>query len=264
MDSWTLQGDSYSFLRSAPRTFSLCHRDGTPNHVEIFDIINTPSQRSAISETTCLCDIFGDDCEAASLSSSPASAAFSPQQTEVGEPTVASPTLDDNNDSSSYHTAHSSSEEEEGLEDPNEKQNCPHLQSLKEEQTPPEFPGTTNTTHCSISPVPQEQAESPDLKTVCDGILPENKTPQTHSLEGSCNSLSSSLVDVRYTPSPSSSRKGFSETESRRTTPASKDRHSSLSQHTPTPELENCVSSSASVTTQPDFWEISSESESIS
>uniref|UniRef100_A0A3B4AE92 DUF4585 domain-containing protein n=1 Tax=Periophthalmus magnuspinnatus TaxID=409849 RepID=A0A3B4AE92_9GOBI len=250
MDSWTLQGDSYSFLRSAPRTFSLCHRDGTPNHVEIFDIINTPSQRSAISETTCLCDIFGDDCEA-SLSSSPASAAFIPQQTEVEGRAVTSPSVDDNNDSSgSYHTAHSSIEGEEGLEDTNEKQNCVPLQSLTEEQTPPEFSGTTNRAHCRASP---------DLTTVCDGILPENKTPQTHSPEGSCHSLSSSLVDITYTPSPSSSRKGISETESRRTTPASKDRHSSLSQHTPTPELENCVSSSASVTTQPEVWELSSE-----
>ncbi|XP_072293900.1 uncharacterized protein [Eucyclogobius newberryi] len=257
MDSWTLQGDSYSFLRSAPRNFSLCHRDGTPNHVEIFDIISTPSQRSVISETTCLCDIFGDDCEAASLSSSPTSAAFSPQLTEVEGRAVASPTVDDNNDSSgSYHTAHSSSEEEELLEDPNQKQNCAELQSVTEDQTPSKPPGKTNTAHCTISPAPQERAESPDLKILPS---PENNTTHTHSPEGSCRSLSSSLADVTYSPSPSSSRKDFSETESRSTTPASKDRHSGLSHQTPTPESRNCVSSSPSVTTQPDFWELSSE-----
>ncbi|KAM6976846.1 uncharacterized protein FYW47_001673 [Aplochiton taeniatus] len=85
MDSWTLQGDSYSFKHSAPRTFSLRHRDGTPNHVEIFDITNLPSHRGAISETTCLCDIFGDDCESPSLSSSPASGAFIPPRRGLGD-----------------------------------------------------------------------------------------------------------------------------------------------------------------------------------
>ncbi|KAK1904031.1 putative transporter [Dissostichus eleginoides] len=117
MDSWTLQGDSYSFLRSAPhRNFSLCHRDGTPNHVEIFDIINVP-QRSAISETTCLCDIFGDDCESASLSSSLAAGTFIISQREVDGTAAASPLVDDLNDSGSYHTAPGSSEGEEGFED---------------------------------------------------------------------------------------------------------------------------------------------------
>ncbi|XP_022051272.2 serine/arginine repetitive matrix protein 2 [Acanthochromis polyacanthus] len=129
MDSWTLQGDSYSFLRSAPRTFSLCHRDGTPNHVEIFDIINVPTQRSAISETTCLCDIFGDDGESPSLSSSPAVGAFVPSQREVEGTAAASPPVDDLNDSSgSYHTAHGSSEGEEGFEDSGERVYSPPLQ----------------------------------------------------------------------------------------------------------------------------------------
>ncbi|KAK7922101.1 hypothetical protein WMY93_009003 [Mugilogobius chulae] len=184
MDSWTLQGDSYSFLRSAPRTFSLCHRDGTPNHVEIFDIINTPTQRSAISETTCLCDIFGDDCESASLSSSPASAAFSPQCTEVEGRAEVSPIVDDNNDSSgSYHTAHSSSDEEEGLEDPIEKQNSAELHNLVEKQKSSDCPVKTIPAHSTISPVPQEQATSSNLQTVCDEILPslKNNTPQTQS-----------------------------------------------------------------------------------
>lgn len=251
MDSWTLQGDSYSFLRSAPRNFSLCHRDGTPNHVEIFDIINTPSQRSAISETTCLCDIFGDDTEAASLSSSPASAAFAPQQTEVEGRAVASPLVDDLNDSSgSYHTAHSSSEGEEGLEDPNEQQNCSLTQRVIQES---DLKGTSNIAHCRISP---------DLKSVSDRKLFESKTPEILS-QG--ESLPSSLADIRCSASPSNSERALSKTGSRNTTPASVDRHSSLSHHTPSPEPSNCVSSSSSPSplTQPDFREISPEPGSI-
>ncbi|XP_046880522.1 serine/arginine repetitive matrix protein 2 [Hypomesus transpacificus] len=109
MDSWTLQGDSYSFLRSAPLTFSLRHRDGTPNHVEIFDITNIPSHRSAISETTCLCDIFSDDCETASLSSSPASGSVAPPpQREATRRPLPSPVDEANDSSGSYHTASSS------------------------------------------------------------------------------------------------------------------------------------------------------------
>ncbi|KAL7886243.1 hypothetical protein AOLI_G00065380 [Acnodon oligacanthus] len=102
MESWVLEGDSYSFLCSAPRTFSLRHRDG-PNRVEIFDITSIESSRGAISETTCLCDIFGDDCESPSLSSSPASTTFLKRDVDAHLP------ADDINDSSgSYHTAHSS------------------------------------------------------------------------------------------------------------------------------------------------------------
>ncbi|PWA23731.1 hypothetical protein CCH79_00005926 [Gambusia affinis] len=129
MDSWTLQGDSYSFMRSAPRTFSLCHREGTPNHVEIFDIINIPTQRSVISETTCLCDIFGDDGESASLSSSPAAGPAVPSQTELERKVATTPQVDDLNDSSgSYHTAPGSSEGEEGFDDSREgSQGCPIL-----------------------------------------------------------------------------------------------------------------------------------------
>ncbi|KAM9795526.1 uncharacterized protein ACB057_010390 [Neosynchiropus ocellatus] len=121
MDSWTLQGDSYSFLRSAPRNISLCHRDGTPNHVEIFDIINVSNQQSAISETTCLCDIFGDDCESPSLASSPAVETFVPSEIDADGQAAVSPPVDDLNDSTgSYHTAQGSSEGEEGFEDSTE------------------------------------------------------------------------------------------------------------------------------------------------
>ncbi|XP_036423857.1 uncharacterized protein si:ch73-43g23.1 [Colossoma macropomum] len=102
MESWVLEGDNYSFLRSAPRTFNLRHRDG-PNRVEIFDITSIEGSRGAISETTCLCDIFGDDCESPSLSSSPASTSFLKRDVDTHFP------ADDINDSSgSYHTAHSS------------------------------------------------------------------------------------------------------------------------------------------------------------
>lgn len=102
MESWVLEGDSYSFLRSAPNTFNLQHLDG-PNHVEIFDITNIPSHRSAISETTCLCDIFGDDCESPSLSSSPTTASFLKKDVDKQLPVE-----DANSSSGSYHTANGS------------------------------------------------------------------------------------------------------------------------------------------------------------
>lgn len=102
MERWVLEGDSYSFLRSAPHTFNLQNREG-PNRVEIFDITSIPSHRNAISETTCLCDIFGDDGESQSLSSSPASATYARKEIEQPFP------ADDANDSSgSYHTANGS------------------------------------------------------------------------------------------------------------------------------------------------------------
>ncbi|XP_073692501.1 uncharacterized protein [Garra rufa] len=102
MERWVLEGDSYSFLRSAPHTFNLQSREG-PNHVEIFDITSIPSHHNAISETTSLCDIFGDDGESPSLSSSPASATFIRREVDQCFP------ADDANDSlGSYHTANGS------------------------------------------------------------------------------------------------------------------------------------------------------------
>ncbi|XP_018970499.2 LOW QUALITY PROTEIN: mucin-17 [Cyprinus carpio] len=102
MERWVLEGDSYSFLRSAPHTFNLQSHEG-PNRVEIFDITSIPSHHNAISETTCLCDIFGDDGESPSLSSSPASAAFIRREVDQSFP------VDDTNDSlGSYHTANGS------------------------------------------------------------------------------------------------------------------------------------------------------------
>lgn len=264
MDSWTLQGDSYSFLRSAPRNFSLCHRDGTPNHVEIFDIINVPNQRSAISETTCLCDIFGDDCESPSLSSSPAVAASVPPQAEVEGRAAASPLVDDQNDSSgSYHTAPGSSEGEDFEEEESkEKFHRPLLQSECSKRKVSEGEGLDsrhpdlsedsgpNLDPNSVSPVPQDSRVSPvseDHSTVCRERPPSgHKSPYTLSPEGRVSSLSSSSVETKRSSSSPNPR--LTETEARSITPASRGRHSSLSHHTssPSPESSNCVSSSSS------------------
>ncbi|KAG9346763.1 hypothetical protein JZ751_007080, partial [Albula glossodonta] len=100
MESWSPEDDRFSFLRSAPHSFSLCHREG-PNRVEIFDITSIPSHRSSISETTCLCDIFGDDCESPALSSSPPSGSIAKR--EEDEFTLADDTPNDS--PGSYHTA---------------------------------------------------------------------------------------------------------------------------------------------------------------
>ncbi|XP_034088566.1 uncharacterized protein si:ch73-43g23.1 [Gymnodraco acuticeps] len=259
MDSWTLKGDSYSFLRSAPhRNFSLCHRDGTPNHVEIFDIINVP-QRSAISETTCLCDIFGDDCESASLSSSPAAGAFIISQREVDGTAAASPLVDDLNDSGSYHTAPGSSEGEEGFEDSRERFNSPLLQGESSESS--RFEGQKiSSGHSDVSeksgPNLETESKSPALQFSTDCPLPEvlnsgertpssgQNSPYTLSTEGRALSLSSSPVEKRCSPSSPGAR----ESEPRTTTPTVKDRHNS-----PSSEPLNCVSSSPSesVSTQP-------------
>lgn len=268
MDSWTLQGDSYSFLRSAPRTFSLCHRDGTPNHVEIFDIINVPSQRSVISETTCLCDIFGDDGESPSLSSSPAVGAFVPSQREVDGTAAASPPVDDLNDSSgSYHTPQGSSEGEEGFEDSTERLYSPTLQSESPKRRQSEGEGLSsehpelskdscpNLEPKSKSPVPQLSAAGPSsevLNSDCSERTPSpgHNNPDTLSPEGSVSSLSSSSVETRRSPSSPSPRQAHSEAEPRRITPTFKDRHNSPSHQSltqsPSPEPRNCVSSSSS------------------
>ncbi|KAE8286130.1 hypothetical protein D5F01_LYC15810 [Larimichthys crocea] len=189
MDSWTLQGDSYSFLRSAPRTFSLCHRDGTPNHVEIFDIINVPTQRSAISETTCLCDIFGDDCESSSLSSSPAVGAFVPSQREVDGTAAASPLVDDLNDSSgSYHTAPGSSEGEEGFEDSSERIHSPLLQSESSERRQPESKGLSSG-HPEVS-----KDSSPNLEAISKSPVPQLCTASPSEV---LNAASSPFPELR-------------------------------------------------------------------
>lgn len=262
MDSWPLQGDSYSFLRSAPHTFSLCHRDGTPNHVEIFDIINVPSQRSAISETTCLCDIFGDDCESPSLSSSPAIGPFVISQREVDGTAAASSLADELNDSSgSYHSAQGFSEGEEGFEDSRERLYSPQLQSEPSERRQPGgerqssgHPEVTEDSNTNLeplgkSPVPQLSTASPSievLNTAERTPSPGHNSPDTLNPEGRVSLLSSSLVEKECSPSPPNPGQ---EAEPRRITPTFKDRHSPSHQSlTPShsPDPRNCVSSSSS------------------
>ncbi|XP_019939610.2 serine/arginine repetitive matrix protein 2 [Paralichthys olivaceus] len=275
MDSWTLQGDSYSFLRSAPRTFSLCHRDGTPNHVEIFDIINVPTQRSAISETTCLCDIFGDDCELPSLSSSPAVGVFVPSKREADGTAAASPLADDLNDSGSYHTAQGSSEGEEGFEDSRERLYSPPLQSPSSERWQSEGEGLSsdhpdisedsspNLERKSKSPVPQLSRASPPPEALNTGertSSPGDNSSYTITPEGRA-SPSSSADKIRHSPSSPSPRQNQLEAEPERLTPVLKDKHNSPAHQflnpSPCSELRTCVSSSStdSVNTQssPDF-----------
>ncbi|XP_037531858.1 uncharacterized protein si:ch73-43g23.1 [Nematolebias whitei] len=260
MDSWTLQGDSYSFLRSAPRTFSLCHRDGTPNHVEIFDIINVPAQRSAISETTCLCDIFGDDRESPSLSSSPSAGAFvSSQRVEEGT-TAASPQLDELNDSSgSYHTAQGSSEGEEGFEESKEGFYSPILQNdssdgrqLEDKELSSEYPqvsdkGSSDLEQKGVTPVPQLRAGTPSSVTPSSQDLNCSKrtpspgcySPSPLHPEGRLSSLSSSSSENRLLSSSPNLKQSYSETELRRITPSFKNTQSSSSTQSlsPSPSL---------------------------
>lgn len=260
MDSWTLQGDSYSFLRSAPRTFSLCHRDGTPNYVEIFDIINVPAQRSAISETTCLCDIFGDDRESPSLSSSPSAGAFvSSQRAEEGT-TAVSPQLDELNDSSgSYHTAQGSSEGEEGFEESKEGFYSPILQNdssdarqLEDKKLSSEYPqvsekGSTDLEQKGVTPVPQLRTGTPSPVTSSSQNLNGSKrtpspgcySPSPLHPEGRLSSLSSSSSEKILLSSSPNLKQSYSETELRRITPSFKNRQSSSSTQplTPSPSL---------------------------
>lgn len=272
MDSWTLQGDSYSFLRSAPRTFSLCHRDGTPNHVEIFDIINVPTQRSSISETTCLCDIFGDDSETPSLSSSPAVGIFVPSQREVDGTSAASPLVDDLNDSSgSYHTAPGSSEGEEGFEDSKERLFSPLFQNTSPERKQLQSEGLT-TGHPDISegtspdlepksksPVPELNTATPSSEVLSSGDRtpsPGYNSPHTLSSGKSVSSLSSSSVERRHSPSSPCPRQVYSEAEPRKVTPTLKDSPSNQSVSPSTPsESGNCArpSSPQSVKSSPEF-----------
>uniref|UniRef100_A0A3P8WHE9 DUF4585 domain-containing protein n=1 Tax=Cynoglossus semilaevis TaxID=244447 RepID=A0A3P8WHE9_CYNSE len=245
MDSWTLQGDSYSFLRSAPRTFSLCHRDGTPNHVEIFDIINVPAQHSSISETTCLCDIFGDEGDSPSLSSSPAVGTFVHPHTDVDGTASGASLVDDLNDSSgSYHTAPGSSEGEEGFDDSLQRLQSPPLQNSSSEGRQSEREGVTleqpdsfeetrpNTDRKSTSPVlafgaassPGERISSPARSRLCTPRPREGTSP-----------VSSLSAEERHSPASSDSRRSHSEADFERLTPVSEGQHNSHSYQALTP-----------------------------
>lgn len=175
MESWVLDGDSYSFLRGAPRNINLQHLDG-PNHVEIFDITSIPSHRSAISETTCLCDIFGDDCESPILSSSPASASF--RKKDVEEQI----TVEDINDSSdSFHTANGSENLSDGsdtFEDSNDRKDL-YLPETVESNTPARdltFPNDKNeVTSAKGSPGYQQESH---LSQDTSSVQVENSSDQ--------------------------------------------------------------------------------------
>ncbi|KAK2849348.1 hypothetical protein Q5P01_009182 [Channa striata] len=261
MDSWTLQGDSYSFLRSAPRTFTLCHRDGTPNHVEIFDIINVPTQRSAISETTCLCDIFGDDHESPSLSSSPAVEAVVPLQRELDGAAAASPPVDDLNESSgSYHTAQGSSEGEEGFEDSRERLCSPLLQNESSESEGLSTGHPDISRDISSNSEPNRKSPVLELQKICTPpeVLstgertpsPGYKSPFTLSSEGRVSSLSSSSIEKRCSPSPPPNlREVDSEAEKRKIIPTFQEQLNSHSHHcltqSPSSESRDCISSSS-------------------
>ncbi|KAF7231609.1 streptococcal hemagglutinin [Nothobranchius furzeri] len=258
MDSWTLHGDSYSFLRSAPCTFSLCHRDGTPNHVEIFDIINIPTERSTISETTCLCDIFGVDSESLSLTSNPSVGAFVPSQRDVEATPAALPQVEDLNDSSgSYHTAQGSSEEEEGFEDSGERVYCPgkqntllegrHLENNGQSQEHLlAFQGSGSYLEPKCVTVIHRPDSSPPLSVTSSSVTSTShglnrgestRSPGCYSSsplnpKGRLSSLPSSSADrLSFSSSPSSPglKESYSEVEQRRITPSLTDRQSSPS-----------------------------------
>ncbi|XP_023184808.1 uncharacterized protein LOC111607128 [Xiphophorus maculatus] len=258
MDSWTLQGDSYSFMRSAPRTFSLCHREGTPNHVEIFDIINIPPQRSVISETTCLCDIFGDDGESASLSSSPAAGPAVPSQTELEGRAATTPQVDDLNDSSgSYHTAPGSSEGEEGFDDSREGCYSPARQKeysdgreLDEKELNLKHPevakdSIANFEPKTATPVLLHSTSTPSSLTPSYQGLNSGETtpspgynsPSSFNPEGRLSSLSSSSAEKRLSPLSPDIQESYRETESSTITPLLKDRQSNSSNQSLNPSL---------------------------
>lgn len=246
MESWTLQGDSYSFLRSAPRNVPLCHRDGTPNHVEIFDIINVASQRSAISETTCLCDIFGDDCESPSLSSTPATEPSVLAQTLVDGTAAVSPLVDDLNDSSgSYHSAQAFSEGEESFEDSREKLCSPELQNeLQEGRSPGES--------CSKLEVAQPNTASQDEPVPTERTQSSGSNiSYSVSPEGRLSSLSSHSLEKRCSPILPNSEP--EETTNTSTTPSYNiDSSPPQQSKTPSPSLDrvDCVTSSRIHTTE--------------
>ncbi|KAI4879312.1 hypothetical protein NFI96_004796 [Prochilodus magdalenae] len=183
MESWVLEGDNYSFLRSAPRNFNLRHRDG-PNRVEIFDITSIQTPHGAISETTCLCDIFGDDCESPSLSSSPASTSFLKREADAHLP------AEDVNDSSgSYHTAHSSeqlSDTSDTFEDSKDSVKCTKdllVPETRESGSPPTDFSLSNdrsavaSENGSSSPTRLDDGDLSQTENQQEPHLPEDNVP---------------------------------------------------------------------------------------
>uniref|UniRef100_A0A3B3U969 DUF4585 domain-containing protein n=1 Tax=Poecilia latipinna TaxID=48699 RepID=A0A3B3U969_9TELE len=245
-------------MRSAPRTFSLCHREGTPNHVEIFDIINIPTQRSVISETTCLCDIFGDDGESASLSSSPAAGPSVPPQTELEGRAATTPQVDDLNDSSgSYHTAPGSSEGEEGFDDLREgcyspawQKECSDGRELDEKGLHLKHPEVAEDSIASF----EQKTATPELlhNTSTPSSLtpsyqglnsgettpsPGYNSPSSFNPEGRLSSLSSSSAEKRLSPLSPDIQESYRDTESSTINPSSKDRQCNPSNQSLSPSL---------------------------
>ncbi|XP_077589544.1 uncharacterized protein LOC144207780 [Stigmatopora nigra] len=268
MDSWALHGDRYSLLRSPPHTsFSLPHRDGTPNHVEIFDITNSPNQRGAISETTCLCDIFGDDCESLSGPSSPSVGSFVHSYNEVERTTVGSPLVDDLNDSSgSYHTAPGSIEGEGETVDQTERIYSPVQQG---ESSVPEQ-STVSSDISKDSFELKSKPYVPQLNTACGpsefdnaDFGPRTSSPERDSSSSLCSQETASLLCYPSETSGSPSLLHPESEQMRQTSGLKIRRHnssSSLSHQslTPSPSCEpvnSITSSSESVNNQCQFRE---------
>ncbi|XP_077465982.1 uncharacterized protein LOC144082600 [Stigmatopora argus] len=271
MDRWTLHGDRYSLLRSPPHTsFSLPHRDGTPNHVEIFDITNSPNQRGAISETTCLCDIFGDDCESSSAPSSPSVGSFVHSYTEVERTTVGSPLVDDLNDSSgSYHTAPGSIEGEGETADQTERIYSPVQQG--ESGVPEQSTVSSEISKDSRSSFElKSKPYVPQLNTACGpsefdntDFGPRTSSPERDSSSSLCSQETASLLCYPSETSGSPSLLHPESEQVRQTYGLKIRRHNSLSSlsHqslTPSPSCEpvnSITSSSESVNNQCQFRE---------
>ncbi|XP_064181423.1 protein piccolo [Anguilla rostrata] len=220
MESLSMDDDRLSFLRSTPFSFSLYNRDG-PNRVEIFDITRIPTCRSAISETTCLCDIFGDDCESPTLSSSPPTGSLA----KVEEDKFARADDSPNDSPGSYHTANGSeqlSDSSDTFEDSKDVLSPvpPPTASLPEargasplsksnglspdpQTTPPsaQSKGTASSPRSvaplSLSPEPRSANISPKHRTTASPHTPSIKFP---SLEASCSGLSSEHRSIDISP----------------------------------------------------------------
>ncbi|KAJ8406132.1 hypothetical protein AAFF_G00310200, partial [Aldrovandia affinis] len=226
MESWSVEDDSFSFLRSAPLRFSLHNREG-PNRVEIFDITRIPSHRSAISETTCLCDIFGDDCESPALSSSPPSGSDAKREDDVF--TLANDTPNDS--PGSYHTASCSeqlSDSSDTYEDSKEALTAvlPLTAPLPENTgtLPLSKPKGTDLSpnHASTCPLPESKVTAPLLRSAASTSEPSGtdctSNPRDRSPSSDPRGINISLEPgTTATPhkhrctAPSPEPKGFSE-----------------------------------------------------
>ncbi|XP_061092402.1 serine/arginine repetitive matrix protein 2 isoform X2 [Conger conger] len=212
MESWHIEDDRLHFPRSMPLSFSLYERE-VPNRVEIFDITSIPGCRTAISETTCLCDIFGDDCESPSPSCSPPSGSLA--KAERGKFTPADDTP--NGSSGPYHAANGHeqlSDSSDTFEDSQEAltpvplltvslpeaRGASPLSKPNGTDLPSNPPATLSSAQSKgTAPLPRSVAPvslSPEPRSI--NITPNHSTATSHnpgiefpSLETSCSGLSS-------------------------------------------------------------------------